>query len=1223
MLSYIEIFGVNLNFKRGDIKNKGEQKMKKIPHVLLAIVLIVSILPFGVVTADNDAVVLVYNKETATIYKSGDDTAVTDTKYYKDDYIVFPYGSQVQGKGRYIKQTVTIPADGYYGVVANCSKSSASELSLEVCSSTATGFTGRAMPVTDGYEDVSLGYIYLTAGEQDITVKSIGKKDSGVTINLKTITLTKDAFVDDFSENEVEVSAGAHALVDQAKVYEDGESAYYNRVFLRASTYYVTVGMYAEKAGTYEVFMYGRSYSGNAKTVQLTHNDSTAKTTTVNTESDCFYTSFGMFRLKRGFNTFKVNNISSGITELRNLKFVLRSDIKDNGYTALATDADVKSSGVTAGESTLTMPAGSYVEYDIYNEIDGVISNALLNANVIEDANIKVYFDDEVLIDSTLSAGEKKDAVISEGVELPAGRIKLKIEIASGSVELESLNFNIPEPPIELSGTIPLNKNKTMYLNTTGEEVTTSGDYGDDYVILRGGASIYDKGGQYLTQIVNVKEAGCYGVTASYARSGTNLWAIEVMAQSTGKFTSRQLPTTGSDTTYKSASLGYIYLEKGIQSIRIKGVASGIGRVASVTFTKDVFTEDLTEDVTTITTGAGNLVDQNKVYTASQSGYDHTSYLRGSDRYVTVGIYTDYAGKYDLSVTYGIWSGYGSIQVWVNGVMEQQPSIKGNKSEVKEYFIDTVTLKKGINEIKIQGSNYISLIKNIVLRRGLEQTSLAIENADGERMPYTVAYGVTAYASATLSKTENSPEKYFLAIAQYSDVTNVMEKVEIEEIDMSEETLNSSKKVRLPLTMTGSGGYVKAFLWDGISYEPLLAAESYEDKVEDVFSPEFLKSLLSETKIGYVEAESLTDADGNAYTGYELHDDSYDIDGIFYDGSEYDGKIFAYIGIPKNASESNKVPAVVLVHGGEGTAFRKWVKLWNDRGYAAIAMDLNGSVPQPDSDSESKPVSGRHPYAGESWSSTWGSEVSAKMYNNAIDIIKAHTLISNHPYVDETKTAITGVSWGGIRTNIVMGLDDRFEAAVPVYGTGYLDKSHTYFGGEVTFGEESIYMDPANFAARAKMPVMMVCSDTDVHFSINTNSLTASVIPNSILSIKHKWSHSHSYAWKNEQIYDFISEVLENGKADDIEIISSTAKGNRLSAEITIPAGRSIDSATMYYLSGGMAYGGDQIWTLVDTYQYSDGTLTFEIPDDAKYCYASLKDDRGHIISTKYMRIEK
>lgn len=40
-----------------------------------------------------------------------------------------------------------------------------------------------------------------------------------------------------------------------------------------------------------------------------------------------------------------------------------------------------------------------------------------------------------------------------------------------------------------------------------------------------------------------------------------------------------------------------------------------------------------------------------------------------------------------------------------------------------------------------------------------------------------------------------------------------------------------------------------------------------------------------------------------------------------------------------------KVPGMVLVHGGGGTAFEDWVQLWVQRGYAAIAMDTCGQVP--------------------------------------------------------------------------------------------------------------------------------------------------------------------------------------------------------------------------------------------------------------------------------------
>ena len=72
-----------------------------------------------------------------------------------------------------------------------------------------------------------------------------------------------------------------------------------------------------------------------------------------------------------------------------------------------------------------------------------------------------------------------------------------------------------------------------------------------------------------------------------------------------------------------------------------------------------------------------------------------------------------------------------------------------------------------------------------------------------------------------------------------------------------------------------------------------------------------------------------------------------DVKPIFYDGVPYKGKptrVFAYIGFPKDASAEHPVPGMVLVHGGGGTAFRTWVKTWNDRGYAALAMDTCGTL---------------------------------------------------------------------------------------------------------------------------------------------------------------------------------------------------------------------------------------------------------------------------------------
>src|SRR6476659_1607960 len=80
---------------------------------------------------------------------------------------------------------------------------------------------------------------------------------------------------------------------------------------------------------------------------------------------------------------------------------------------------------------------------------------------------------------------------------------------------------------------------------------------------------------------------------------------------------------------------------------------------------------------------------------------------------------------------------------------------------------------------------------------------------------------------------------------------------------------------------------------------------------------------------------------------------------LYYEGESYRGhptRVFAYYASPATleakAAKRQQFPAVVLLHGGGGTAFRDWAKLWAKRGYAAIAMDLAGH----------EPMEGKSPY---------------------------------------------------------------------------------------------------------------------------------------------------------------------------------------------------------------------------------------------------------------------
>ncbi len=160
---------------------------------------------------------------------------------------------------------------------------------------------------------------------------------------------------------------------------------------------------------------------------------------------------------------------------------------------------------------------------------------------------------------------------------------------------------------------------------------------------------------------------------------------------------------------------------------------------------------------------------------------------------------------------------------------------------------------------------------------------------------------------------------------------------------------------------------------------------------------------------------------------------------VFFDGLPWKGKptrVFAWVGVPK-LEPGKKAPGIVLVHGGGGTAFADWVRLWVSRGYAAIAMDTCGCVPKGSygkwerHDDGGPPGWGEFEHADEPMEDQWP-------YHAVTDVIIAHILLRGCGSVDPERIGITGISWGGYLTCIVSGLDDRFRFAVPVYGCGFL-----------------------------------------------------------------------------------------------------------------------------------------------------------------------------------------
>ena len=132
---------------------------------------------------------------------------------------------------------------------------------------------------------------------------------------------------------------------------------------------------------------------------------------------------------------------------------------------------------------------------------------------------------------------------------------------------------------------------------------------------------------------------------------------------------------------------------------------------------------------------------------------------------------------------------------------------------------------------------------------------------------------------------------------------------------------------------------------------------------------------------------------------------------VMIEGEPYKGRptwCFAYYGVPEWATPVNKAPAIVLVHGGLGTAYPEWVRMWVRRGYAAICVDTCGALPIRTAD-------GKWMANPEGGPRGWGRIECAEepvrdqwVYHAIAAIIRSHSFLRSLPNVDTRNIGVTG-----------------------------------------------------------------------------------------------------------------------------------------------------------------------------------------------------------------------
>lgn len=350
---------------------------------------------------------------------------------------------------------------------------------------------------------------------------------------------------------------------------------------------------------------------------------------------------------------------------------------------------------------------------------------------------------------------------------------------------------------------------------------------------------------------------------------------------------------------------------------------------------------------------------------------------------------------------------------------------------------------------------------------------------------------------------------------------------------------------------------------------------------------------------------------------------SGDVKALFFDGVPWRGKptrVFAYYGAPRT-EPGKRVPGMVLVHGGGGSAFIPWVKLWVSRGYAAIAMDTCGCISGGGFNNHPRDTQGGPPGWGgfdqldEPTTDQW-------TYHAVADVILAHSLLRSFPEVDPEKTGITGISWGGYLTCITAGVDSRFKFAVPVYGCGFLGEDSVWKPDFEKMGKEKAtkwlgLWDPSVYLLNAKMPMLWVDGTND--FAYPPDSLQKSYrLPKGkrTICMRVRMTHAHGGPGENPEEIHALADALLMGKPPLMQITKTGHDGTTVWATYAGPS--PIQSAELNYTTDSGEWQKRNWQTVPATMDALQPRVYATLPAGVTAYYFNLTDMRNLIVSTEH-----
>lgn len=347
---------------------------------------------------------------------------------------------------------------------------------------------------------------------------------------------------------------------------------------------------------------------------------------------------------------------------------------------------------------------------------------------------------------------------------------------------------------------------------------------------------------------------------------------------------------------------------------------------------------------------------------------------------------------------------------------------------------------------------------------------------------------------------------------------------------------------------------------------------------------------------------------------------------IMLEGEPWHGRptwCYAYYGVPEWATPDKPAPGIVLVHGGGGTAYPGWVRMWVRRGYAAICVDNCGSLPVPTADNrwlanpEGGPQGwGRIECADEPEREQW-------TYHAVAAAIRSHSFLRSLPNVDSRNIGATGISWGGFLACILAAADPRLAYSVPVYGCGFNYERPYWIEGhdDAAMLKWGALWDPVVFLPHARCPMLWVDGTNDFAFALSRVRRSAALAP-----VPHAFSthlrmvHSHGEPGEGPREILAFADHFARGGADVVRVGECRHANGRV--EVPFSAnGRAVARAELLWTEDGSEVRWhDRLWQAweIDGFDASSGLASAPLPGNAFAWVVNLVTDDGLVFSSPY-----